>query len=634
MWGGCLNLCYTFVMSRFKLENQIIYNDKLELFLKEYKALRKSKGKIDTKNLIIKYNITSNSKFINNKQLYKILARKRVLSQNEWKKEIIEKYFKYLQSKSFKRSDIVKIIDCKLNIGKSAINERLRGLGYGNKKLSKTLEKSIISDYNNNIDIEILLKKYNTKKHILKQILVSNHIDISHMRNNSNSLYEYRDLYEINLLNAHLIGLIWADGSISSGTQVNIGLQIDDEEYLQKIVETLFLNNNLSTLTKVDRRNSQNRKSNKDTVVLCIARKKYVDFLRKEGLSLNKERNEIKLPKFLKNASNEIFLSFLKGFFEGDGHLTYSKKMPSLGFSVTKKLGEELKEQLLIRFRIKSNLVKDKTIFRLSIGGVAPVFYLLIQIYRILADIYMSRKFIKAQNIWEIFLPNYLISVMPLFNQKYLLNTNLSNDALKLLSQMFSTETQKIHIQNTITKENFKGTKDEFLKLHPEIKSPLLNRVINGSRKSTNNWILVEKPKQRFLLSINKKYMEQIIHLENKKSNIKYSGKLIDFLDKYYYELEYIKELLNGLVKSYKDWYINYYLVEEKIIYNNFCNTLKKNSSFYQNNISMIKKDTNEIFKGKEIDFMITYYIPPRYLKRVLNKTRNQVNGWFLKKDN
>lgn len=61
-----------------------------------------------------------------------------------------------------------------------------------------------------------------------------------------------------------------------------------------------------------------------------------------------------------------------------------------------------------------------------------------------------------------------------------------------------------------------------------------------------------------------------------------------------------------------------------------FINSLKKSSSFYQNEISMTKKETNEIFNGKEIDFMIKYSIPPKYLKRVLNKTRNQVKGWYI----
>ena len=467
------------------------------------------------------------------------------------------------------------------------------------------------------------MDKHDINKTVLKQIAKKYNINIDKLLENKNVKYTYRNLTDVNIFNAHLIGLIWADGSISMNRQVDIKLCVDDLNYIKKIHNSLFKDNKKSKLTITDNSNQKNRKSNKNMVTLCISRKSYVDYLREQGLTQNKEKNEIKLPIFIYKSSNEIFLSFLKGFFEGDGHITSSTKKPSLGFSVTKELGEDIKKELFKRFQIKSNMVKDKSIYRLSIGGVAPIFYLLIHMYKILPDIYMPRKFEKAQEIWKIFLPNYLVNIMPLLNKNDLLNDKLSNNALMLLSQMFSIETKIIYIQNTTTKE-------EFLKLYPAIKPSLLNRVINGDRQSTNNWILVEKPNQRYILSINKKFMEQIIHLENKESNIKYSGKLIDFLNKYYFGFEDIKKLLNGLIKSYRNWYINYNLTDKKVIDNNFRNSLQKNSYFYQNKISLINKETDEIFNGKEIDFMIKYHIPPRYLKRVINKTRNQVRGWYL----
>ena len=67
-------------------------------------------------------------------------------------------------------------------------------------------------------------------------------------------------------------------------------------------------------------------------------------------------------------------------------------------------------------------MVKDKSIFRLSIGGVSPVFFILLNMYRIEPKILMERKFITAKRVWLKFLPDYLKVLIPEFKFKYILN--------------------------------------------------------------------------------------------------------------------------------------------------------------------------------------------------------------------
>ena len=205
-------------------------------------------------------------------------------------------------------------------------------------------------------------------------------------------------------------------------------------------------------------------------------------------MTLNKEKQEISLPKFINKSSNEIFLAFLKGFFEGDGHLTKNKHLPSLGFSVTKEMAIELQNELLERFAIKSSIIKDKSIFRLTIGGTAPVFFILLNMYKVEQNIFMKRKFETAKNIWKIFLPNYLQNIIPEFTFTYILDKEKNNQASKILSLKFSYDMQKINLKNIKTNEVFIGTREEFYNLY-KIKKSYINRLVRGERKMTNNWV-------------------------------------------------------------------------------------------------------------------------------------------------
>ena len=472
-------------MSRLSQDQQIIYNKKALALLNEYKILRKYPTKINSNDLITKYDIKRNNKLITYKQLSKILQKHNILSQKKWRAKYIKKLYLLLQNKNCDRENIIKIIADKLQIKKSSVNGILRNQGFSTKKYP---ENDILNDYKNGLTPNIIFDKYKINYAIFSKIAQDNNINIDTFWYVKNSNYKYRNLFEINTLNAHLIGLIWADGSISSARQVVINLYIDDKEYLEKVQKYLFINDNKTSLAISDHSKTTSRKSQKNSISLLITRVDYVKYLKELGMTLNKEKQEILLPKFIKKSSDEIFLAFLKGFFEGDGYITKNNYLPSLGFSVTNKMATELQFELLKRFSIKSSITKDHSIFRLTIGGTAPVFFILLNMYKVKNDIFMKRKFKKAQQIWKIFLPNYLKNIMPKFSFTYILNEAKNKQVNKILASKFSYDTQQINLKNIETNEVFIGTREEFYLLYG-IKKAYINRLIRGERKMINNWI-------------------------------------------------------------------------------------------------------------------------------------------------
>lgn len=334
-----------------------------------------------------------------------------------------------------------------------------------------------------------LLKKYKINHSTFKVIASKQNIDLDPFYNGKKYKYEYRDIFTINIINAHLMGLIWADGSISNTKLLAISLSIDDRQYLLDIQKYLFLNKNVSKLCVTDRSNDDARYSKKNTVVLSIPRTEYVDFLKNSGLPYNKEQNDYTLPKPITEADDSVFLAFLRGFCEGDGSVTQSAKSPRILLSVSKGLGSKLKEQLKGRFGIRSSISKDKSIFRLTIGGTAPVFYLLLKMYSVLPEIIMHRKFIKSKEVWARFLPSYLKEIMPTLELEYVLDSEIHSKVTQLLKNKFSKHDEIISLTNRVSGEDFVGQKNDFIEEY-DIKVNMINRVLRHDRISTHNWIM------------------------------------------------------------------------------------------------------------------------------------------------
>ncbi len=619
-------------MSRLTKEEQIEYDIKIKSLINNYKKLRTEKDTINSVQLIESHNIYRNNKLINYKQLSNILLKHKILSQMKWRQKIVQKMYIFLDNNNISREEIVKKIAQRLDLKIEHINALLRTQGLG---IISHPENDIIKDYESGLVAKELFRKYKITCKIFNTIAKKNNIEVDNFYYVKNSIYNYRDLFTINTINSHLLGLIWADGSISSGKAVVISLQIDDKQYLESIQKYLFIDNNITKLTISDRSKEVNRHSYKDTVSLSITRLEYFHFLEKQGLPINKEKNEIKLPSSMYKAKDKYFLAFLRGFFEGDGTLVHSAT-PSLGFSVSKECGLDLQNQLLNRFSIKSSMVKDKSIFRLSIGGVSPVFFILLNMYRIEPKILMERKFITAKRVWLKFLPDYLKVLIPEFKFKYILNDSIVDKANELLQHMFNQGEEIVYLENKALNIKFEGTKKHFTEKY-NVKTQMINRVLSGERHATSNWTLINDlktqdihNKSKFILSRNSDSMKEIIYMIHKVQNKTFMGKKIDFIEKYNIKLDYINRVLSGERNSVDNWKIDFSKYNQQYIEDKYLKSLKDKSHLYQDIIHMKKKNINEEFIGKKIDFLLKFKIKVPYLNRVLQGERNTVLDWYM----
>lgn len=109
----------------------------------------------------------------------------------------------------------------------------------------------------------------------------------------------------------YVIGLIAADGCVMNDRCVSIYINERDIELLYRVTDTMD-----NRTAKIHRRINSTGSS---LVGLNIGSKELVELLNRQyGISVNKSRN-LKFPSNLRNP-----LPFLRGFFDGDGHIGQS----------------------------------------------------------------------------------------------------------------------------------------------------------------------------------------------------------------------------------------------------------------------------------------------------------------------
>lgn len=144
------------------------------------------------------------------------------------------------------------------------------------------------------------------------------------------TIFEKIDSHE----KAQFLGLIYADGTLSSFNKlISVRLREDDVEYLNQ-----FKNNLLKTDKPIgfckspEMTNPITKKKyaiKYRTAMLEISSAKIYNDLLKYGLCPKKTWANLPIP----NISNEFLSSFLLGYFEGDGCITYCPKSQSATFA-------------------------------------------------------------------------------------------------------------------------------------------------------------------------------------------------------------------------------------------------------------------------------------------------------------
>ena len=237
-------------------------------------------------------------------------------------------------------------------------------------KFSQNEQQQIINDYKNGIDVDNIIIKNDTSEHYIRKILKENQIDrqyntftrelenrvikyyeegklqkeIKHLllvsgtgilkiidRNNiprqpytiRNRRYNRNSFYFDNIdtpNKAYILGLIFADGNNFSGGRhytITIVLQEEDFEVLESIRKEIEYEHPLF----YDQRNIKNPK-HKNTYRLVIQDEYMSKQLNNLGVVNNKSL-KVKFPDYI---SDELMPHFIRGYFDGDGSISYDYK--------------------------------------------------------------------------------------------------------------------------------------------------------------------------------------------------------------------------------------------------------------------------------------------------------------------
>lgn len=259
-----------------------------------------------------------------------------------------------------------------------------------NEKLNNptTVEK-IIGDYRDGQSLVEIGEKLGIGPNRIKKVLISNSVEIrdaSHARRTYDIDEHYFDVIDTPN-KAYILGLLYSDGNINTSGghyTIRIRLQEYDVDILEKIRHELKYTGNLRFY------DLNNKNSNwQNCYGLEINNKHMVEKLMEYGVIPNKSLL-IKFPNFLKK---ELVSHFIRGFWDGDGHISTKRYLTCCTCNGDFILG--LQEFLYENFDINSNVYTHDSpsgkVLNLVITSKEKTINFLNYIYQD-AELYMDRK--------------------------------------------------------------------------------------------------------------------------------------------------------------------------------------------------------------------------------------------------
>lgn len=199
---------------------------------------------------------------------------------------------------------------------------------------------------------------------------------------------------------AYFLGILYADGYIHDKRKtISLSLQEDDVDILIKLKNAIETNKPLQYIKKEEGIKNQFR--------LVITRASIYNDIKKWGLYQNKSLTIT--PKYITNLNDELLRHFLRGYYDGDGSITYYKVRNTVNSTVSiactiefySFFSDFIYKKLNIK-TIKGKRFKDNSnCYDLRICGNRRVIKFLSFIYKD-SNIFMDRKkikFIDFQNI-------------------------------------------------------------------------------------------------------------------------------------------------------------------------------------------------------------------------------------------
>lgn len=225
----------------------------------------------------------------------------------------------------------------------------------------KTIDAQALEMYNEGKSLTLISNHFGIKRQSLSKRLKSkyNLIVLDNGKKYVNSdFFEIIDSEE----KAYWLGFLFADGYISDNNKIELCLKESDKEHIENFKLTLdskhkiskkknILNNNVFYSYRIS---IQDQKLNKD--------------LHSKGC-INNKSLVCKFPKI----KDEFLLSFIRGYFDGDGCIFFDNRfntnLPRAEFACGSiDFITELKDILYTKFNLFTSLYSDKNIYSLRFG--------------------------------------------------------------------------------------------------------------------------------------------------------------------------------------------------------------------------------------------------------------------------
>lgn len=194
---------------------------------------------------------------------------------------------------------------------------------------------------------------------------------------------------------AYFLGLLYADGynNEKSGS-IKLSLKEDDKQILETLNKLIFENKPLQF------NKSKNEKWS-NIVTLQIVNRKISNKLVELGC-MQAKSFKIKFPQFL---PENLISHFIRGYFDGDGHISKNIKKRYLSIVSTGEFNIYIKELLLTKLQVTSRLIfrnpKNRITQTLVVSGDRQIKKVLDYIYKD-ATIYLDRKYQIYKNLINI----------------------------------------------------------------------------------------------------------------------------------------------------------------------------------------------------------------------------------------
>jgi len=251
----------------------------------------------------------------------------------------------------------------------------------------------LISLYKNGNSIRVISKELNHSRKTLSRILVENGVPIRNTSETSR-MYSHDFDYFKNIdseKKAYWLGFFYADGFVESkrphGAQkFGITLSSKDSDHLAK-----FKSDIKSTNPILEYKGSGYNKDGYFSRILMTSQTTVND-LKRHGV-VEQKTFKLDFPVIEKS----LVRHFIRGYFDGDGYISVSKKSFVFGFSGREEFLLKIKEFFETS---KANVLSDKSIYSFKIGGTLAAANQLDKIYKD-ATVFLDRKFEKYKIVYN-----------------------------------------------------------------------------------------------------------------------------------------------------------------------------------------------------------------------------------------